>query len=463
MEIILRNSQRVASIAPLFLAFFLITSSAHSQIKSEVVLSQSDDSSQIWYSGLGCSDDHNCTVIAYALNLKEFFYYVYAERTTDGGNTWTRQSLPIPNTDSPNERYLNSVYCIDSSNILLLGDSGRIFRTFDAGKHWVDQTYNWPAAAGNPSFLNPSTGIIAEGGGLIIKTTDAGMTWNSIPGLPYVNFTSAKMFTADSFAVYQRSGPIFRISQDGATIDTTPWIFNPYYTDTGGYQVISQLQWLGNEDEIVGFGFHHFPNQSNSAANALLVRSTDGGMSWSKILDRNTKLWSPISFDAHGDGTAIMGGGQGSEWVVWSLNWRTGPWYEDTINLPIQFEEIPVVSLLDNRHALLLVDNGGILSTPFAGFIVRVTLNSQDRVEGNGHDVYHVDIYPNPASVEVNISTSVNSGSVLLFDVLGRRMISVSLLNGAAKLNVSTLPHGMYNVMIDHVGQMIPAGKIIVH
>ncbi len=281
-----------------------------------------------------------------------------------------------------------------------------------------------------------------EDGGLLIKTTNAGNSWQAISGLPFVNFESPEMFTPDSFLVFNRSnGPVFTISQNGSNIDSSALLFNPQVTDSG-FNYINTIDWIGNSGEGIGFGAHVNESQiGTDSAECHFMITSDAGRSWTTTLNRETKLWRGILASAAlPNGTAVAGGTI-RDWMLWTNNWRDNEWYEDSISAPPGSSEISNISLLDSEHALLNMDDGTAGGGIAVGWIVRVILNTPASVANDGATKSSFQVYPNPAKTTLTIGAHI--GPVTIVDPLGR---NYEVKQIGSTLDISTLPSGVYFV-----------------
>lgn len=109
--------------------------------------------------------------------------------------TWKFSNLSMPYD-------LNKVCFINDSIGFTVGDNGIILKSFDAGENWTlvssgitndlqdivfyDDTTGYICSKDNLNPINGGTGI----GGTILKTTDAGNTWNVLHTSSDVDFTS---------------------------------------------------------------------------------------------------------------------------------------------------------------------------------------------------------------------------------------------------------------------------------
>lgn len=149
--------------------------------------------------------------------------------TTDGGTTWSSQTS---NTTSD----LQAIYFISSTEGWICGTGigavGTVLHTSDAGLNWTLQT----VPTGNYAdihFINANEGWIVGPSSAVAKTTDGGVTWNSInTGLNMqiwaVHFVSStKGWINIGAPVNQNSS--MRISNDGGTT----WLSHPTPVNVG--------------------------------------------------------------------------------------------------------------------------------------------------------------------------------------------------------------------------------------
>lgn len=114
-------------------------------------------------------------------------------RTTDGGATWQRLTVPGAEADSLQFR---DVHAFDQNHAFILaagpGTRSRIYRTTDGGATWTQQFANTDPDAFYDcfAFWDRNTGVVvsdAVGGRLIVRTTvDGGARWDRLPdgGVP---------------------------------------------------------------------------------------------------------------------------------------------------------------------------------------------------------------------------------------------------------------------------------------
>ena len=117
-------------------------------------------------------------------------------KTTNGGTTWNYQNGPLgPVSSSALTMY--NIYFFDANNGWVIGDaintaSAFIYRTTDGGVTWTAAT-GIPATLLNSAFygidfVNPFTGYVCGQSGKAMKTIDGGATWTDI-SLTTTNYT----------------------------------------------------------------------------------------------------------------------------------------------------------------------------------------------------------------------------------------------------------------------------------
>ena len=100
-------------------------------------------------------------------------------RTTDGGTTWSRMTLPI-------QREWRGVHFVNPNLGFLVGTTGGILRTTDGGVRWSKIWSTTGAMLMSVDFVNEQEGYIVGGGvndggwidsSRVLRTTDGGQSW----------------------------------------------------------------------------------------------------------------------------------------------------------------------------------------------------------------------------------------------------------------------------------------------
>jgi hypothetical protein len=442
---------------PIFLTITLLYPyTTVGQIRSSIVLPIANDSGYPHlYTALGCLDDHNC--LACALVLKQTYTGI-VDRSTDGGLTWQQYRLPIKIVDARSD-FFQTVYFIDSLNIILTGSGGLIYRSMDGGVTWSDRSYVSLAAGGEPAFIDSAFGAVAMGAGTVITTTDGGVSWDSVGGLPYRLLNSPKWVDRDTLLVYlQGANTIYSLTAH--SIDSVKLPFDRTLTDTGGYRSIGEIKWMGGQEAFAA-GLHYVKDDRDvNHFRQLQARTTDNGRTWAQILDEDfgDHIWG---FSANKPGSGILfGDAQGH--IKWTRDWRSGIWISDTVTADSSFLEISQAVFLDSETVLARFDNGTIILGPSDGFIGKFRLPESRSVLYFESLVRNALLFPNPASTTLNVRVPARTGRVRLIDILGREVAICMISNGGATCTVASLADGVYSVILDLNNQRIPLGKVLV-
>ncbi len=204
-------------------------------------------------------------------------------KTTDSGQNWTDQSFAT-------DRDIYSVYFIDENTGWLaagkldrwnpLEINGVIYKTTDGGAHW-EEKYTGLHNIKDIYFLNSSDGIAVGEYGKILRTTDGGDSWTEIDidsevGLNSITFVDTNNGWAGGFKNSDPDQSVVYKTIDGGT----SWSETILPTNNMPNQ-INQIKFLDNSNGwAVGAG--------------KIIKSTDGGASWSQILN--------IAYDSMGSG-----------------------------------------------------------------------------------------------------------------------------------------------------------------
>jgi photosystem II stability/assembly factor-like uncharacterized protein len=171
--------------------------------------------------------------------------------THDGGQTWSRASVP-----RSDDWEIRSVTFPSSTTGFAVGDRV-LYRSTDGGKSWVPATVakgclprDFPQAYGNgglvtsSSFLNEKVGWVNFGEGVVLRTTDGGRSLCKV-GLPFpgqlmeIQFVSVKLGwglpfsggflyrTRDSGASWERVQLPFQVGRVSVLKNGHAWITGP--------------------------------------------------------------------------------------------------------------------------------------------------------------------------------------------------------------------------------------------
>lgn len=182
----------------------------------------------------------------------------YIWRTTNGGVTWVMVYPGQPNTE------LFSVSFIDELNGFVSGARGMVLRTTDGGLTWNELTniYINIVRLDDIHFVNRQIGIVVgDDGGKIFRTSNGGVTWNLIESGITPVLRAVDFFNENIGIAVGRYGIIRRTTNSGES-----WA-NPQVN-----QASEQL-----------FGLHIFDQTFACAVGEnTIVTTTDAGLTWYK-------------------------------------------------------------------------------------------------------------------------------------------------------------------------------------
>ena len=245
---------------------------------------------------------------------------------------------------------------------IAVGEGGTILRSPDAGVTW--QRVNLTGAAAGRNFngvcFANATNVYAVGGNLtnnsvqtIIKSTDAGLTWTLQMDLPG-SWLHAVYFTSSNTG--------YAVGDNGVVLKTTNggggWA---PLTLTGNFATRNYNS-LHFFNDNTGFIIGGYP--SNDSIETIL-KTTDGGATWQVTMDQLGPMFNSISFgdSTHayvvGNSATIMFSGDGgNNWNSVNLGAVAPP---DSLNLNAVF-------FLDSAYGLAVGQNGIILQ--YAGSLL---------------------------------------------------------------------------------------------
>jgi photosystem II stability/assembly factor-like uncharacterized protein len=90
-------------------------------------------------------------------------------KTTDGGQTWTRQAIPLQGN-------LVGIDFVSATTGWVVGAEGSVYKTVDGGSVWLRQRHDTSQFYTGVSFVSATEGWVC-GNSTILHTTDGGITW----------------------------------------------------------------------------------------------------------------------------------------------------------------------------------------------------------------------------------------------------------------------------------------------
>jgi photosystem II stability/assembly factor-like uncharacterized protein len=449
------------------LAFLIIVSNAGAQFKWKITHADHDSLyAQYSFTALSCSGE-NCTVAGLrwdTLTPPRAYIDIVFWRSTDGGSTWVVQNPGLPIEAGQNQNQFYHIQQIDSLNVVAIGDTGLILRTFDGGATWEKQDCNSSAMLLSVHFSDSLTGILttADTDRNILTTSDGGRHWIDV-AFSVSNAVQSHSYGGGKFRVFaDYYGPIYTTFDNWQTLNSTnpfvDWTVYPFSNF-----VFYSCNFSGGDTILVyGAVFGTTPTDG------LIMRSLDGGQTWDSAfssifyrkivrIDNTTSLDRDLILGGGegGDNDFIISTDRGKSWIVDSLIYADSQFYHAYSCRGIAMTSSDKAVAIYSSIFLPLV-NGT------SGIIIHGE-RSKSSVEAYEYYVNNTFLYPNPVTKQLNISSNDISRPIHIYDMLGREVIKGMLSDqGKATFNTSRLPSGIYTVLLEHIDKMLPVGKIAV-
>jgi photosystem II stability/assembly factor-like uncharacterized protein len=193
--------------------------------------------------------------------------------TTNGGSTWNVLQNFKDNI------WFGKVRFIGHSKGIITGFSGEVLSTSDGGALWkVTQPDQWWNEWHDISFVDSMHAWMVGSWGSVFETSDGGESWvnRSIPGLDSRELTSCLFLTRTTGFVLVSdyiggtNNYIMRTTDEGATWQVCATVVNQF------------LESIAFSDPLNGIVAGYGANPTHGTLDsAVVLRTTDGGLSWS--------------------------------------------------------------------------------------------------------------------------------------------------------------------------------------
>jgi photosystem II stability/assembly factor-like uncharacterized protein len=291
--------------------------------------------------------------------------------------------------DSGTTNNLNGAYLLDSGTGFVVGDTGTILKTTDAGATWTPLVSGTTTTLHDVYFFDATAGVAVGEQGLILRTTDGGTGWGPVSSgvgdsLRSISFNGVNgicggdsqtiLYSTDSGASWQigQSG-FFGGGFPGAQMlsATTGFvagqnsIFQPLVgntTDGGVTWTFQNFYFDGNEggcndvfffDQTIGL-----VSGTLFDGRGALARTTDGGLNWATTI--YDQAIEGVAFPAAASGFAVGSGGR----ILHSTD-SGATWTDQTSGTTANFHDVSFAS--DALRGIAVGDGGVILRTTNGG------------------------------------------------------------------------------------------------
>jgi len=290
-------------------------------------------------------------------------------KTTNGGNSWTNQSLNIP-------RSLKYVNFIDQNTGWIVGQLGTILKTINGGYNWTNLDLGTSYNLNCIKFTTSNEGWISGDNGIMYKTTDAGVTWQIKSTGTTANMNSLFFFDSNiGWACGSGTNNILRTIDGGDSWILTNYpsnnfssvFFSAYYngwigynggilkTIDGGYNWTASISGVNTKSIF-------FVNDNTGFASCVngIYSTSNAGTNWVfQKLDSNNFSYNSVLFTDNNTGYSGGTGGTLIKTINGGTNWNK---ISNAIN-----QTLNSISFIDQNSGWSIGNNGTILKTTNSG------------------------------------------------------------------------------------------------
>ncbi len=272
---------------------------------------------------------------------------------------WVQQTSPTTNT-------LEDVLFVNSTTGFIAGGSGLIMKTTNGGVNWVIQTTPTLTHVTGLYFFDVNTGIAVCGNyqygvSAILKTTNGGTNWVS----KFVNTRIALRNTIQF--INSNTGYAGGWSGDTALVKTTNGGENWQKVFVSGAVGIDKIDFIdANTGYMAGYGMDGKPS---------VFKTTNGGVSWTKIYT-DTRPGSFMSMCFVNLNTGWVVGISSSNQSLIQKTTNAGVNWVDQVNQHPSNWELYNIEMVNENTGWIIGDAGQIAKTTNGGTNWRAQLNS---------------------------------------------------------------------------------------
>jgi photosystem II stability/assembly factor-like uncharacterized protein len=237
------------------------------------------------------------------------------------------------------EDILFSIECLDAARIVAAGSDGLILRSSDAGETWQKIPSGEADVLRRVRWYNAALGVILGNDGVALKSTDAGASWQRLATGTSDALFDIHFFDAQNWMVIGRGARILSTTDGGTT----------WENEGSGLNNYNEIAFRDDFGLIVG-------------NKGTIRRTVNGGEKWSSGTSGTDLELTSVSIGD--DSTAIIAGINGT--ILRSSDYgRT--WEQVYASIPISIYRLSGVRHLTRDHVIIVGYGGIILESRDAG------------------------------------------------------------------------------------------------
>jgi hypothetical protein len=359
--------------------------------------------------------------------------------TSNGGVNWSNIDV-----SSSTVNY-NCAAFANSSTAFVVSDDHELLKTTNSGLNWTI------SSLGNSQlkfiyFLNSSTGFITGENTALFKTTNGGESWVDISlGIPE---TIVKIFFYDEThgyfltRQYLDSGSVYKTTNGGINWQRQ----NNFYSGYTGQRALFDCKMLNRDTVYISLGYYQ----------TGIMRSTNGGNDWQYIYNQFQTIIYPGSlyelfFIDRNTLVAMNGPTDGAPcYLIKSTNAGFNFTHPSAIRLSGYMYDGFFFS--NSNSAYFCGESGRIVK--LYSYLTNIGEETQATIIPDNFI-----IAPNPAGNTLNIKflnetdNAASDYSLKIFDASGREVKSFFVSNNQTRINISSLPMGVYFIRVSGEGK----------
>ena len=419
---------------PIFLTFFLLTSSIQAQW-TEMNTAPTETLELFTF----VDDD-----LGYALQTKTGGYHK-GVKTIDGGATWTSFNLP-----SANKSYLEMHFFEEDKGVIVYRDLNNvntptiIYLTVDGGANWQDISPTATVAGygtADVQFIDENIGFMAVGQ-VFYRTINGGTTWSkkdiSLSQPSYYGIQAMHFYDANNGVMGLFDGTFAYL---GGTMSTSDGgvTWTESYQTKGGTSTGRVVQASANVAYAAsckgGYGYLE------------IYKTVNSGIFWDTIFLPDTTNGTIKDFDFKNEleGAAIVTSGTSNVDYIFSTLDGGQNWLLNATMPAIQ------------DYDFELTTNTGYLTGAYGKYYKQTGLLKVDK-----HQKQQLRLFPNPAvsNSVIQWGTDIEMKSIQIIDITGKTLLSTQVNNHQLKLE--NLPNGSYIIKLTSINNEVFVKKMII-
>jgi len=325
-------------------------------------------------------------------------------RTTNAGANWVSQTSGTTN-------HLFGVYFLNANTGWAVGDIGTILFTTNGGNSWVTQTSNTFYQLRQITFLNSTTGFIVAWYGTILKTTNAGTNWVS------QNTGTSNNLLGISFA---NANTGFAVGWYGTAIKTTNGGTGWTTLNSGTTNTLEDVTFFDTQVGLI------------VGENGNVQRTTNGGTSWT-AQSSGTGNWISGITSPHTNFATMIG----ELGIIRTTTNAGANWHPQVSNTGNWLHKI---SYVDTLNGWAVGDYGTIIHTTTGGWLLPTAPSLSSPSNGSScvsltPNITWSVVFPPVCTYRLQIATS-NTFTSPVLDSAGILYLNLNI--PASRLNYGT-------------------------